>query len=182
MSAEFAVAEKCIPIPAMRDANARRAEIKALSESLEAIKVLDRVTHGLRGPDIPLERNYKPSHYLIRYDFSKRTVSVVPYDGVKIATDSYDKAEELLRSGSDKDVVVLVEVDKIKNLKDAYPNYFGDVSLFRSQLVEICSGRPAVEYSVAIKQPRYRLPKDPAIDPGWMRGSRFPKPSFRKRK
>jgi hypothetical protein len=35
---------------------------------------------------------------------------------------------------------VLVEVDEIDNLKAAYPNYFGDVDLFKQKLIELAGG------------------------------------------
>jgi hypothetical protein len=36
---------------------------------------------------------------------------------------------------------VFVEVDKIENLRDAFPNYFLDVSLFTENLERILQGR-----------------------------------------
>ena len=37
-------------------------------------------------------------------------------------------------SGSGETKIVLVEVDEIENLRAAYPNYFGDVQIFKSKL------------------------------------------------
>ena len=58
-------------------------------------------------------------------------------------------AERATDAGENRENVVLVEVDKIDKLVDMYPNYFGDVSLFVSNLRRACSGRPGVEYTVA---------------------------------
>jgi hypothetical protein len=41
-----------------------------------------------------------------------------------------------------------VEADKLENLKDAYPNYFGDVQLFKMQLSNIVKGKDITEYKV----------------------------------
>jgi hypothetical protein len=43
---------------------------------------------------------------------------------------------------------VLVEADKLENLKAAYPNYFGDVQLFKTQLNNLAKGRDVEEYTV----------------------------------
>ncbi len=182
MSAEFAEAERCAPVPGTPDPLQRRTEIKQLGDSLKALTVLESVSNGFRGPDLPLAPGYIPSHYLIRYDHDKKTVNVEPYNTSRSATASYDKAEEILRAGEEKDVVVLVEVDKINNLKAAYPNYFGDVELFKRQLRDITIGKSAVEYSIAPRQPAPKPRQENGIDPSWLRGHRFPKPSLRKGK
>ena len=44
--------------------------------------------------------------------------------------------------------IVLVEVDKVENLKAAYPNYFGDVQLFLRNLRLIARGKEAREYTL----------------------------------
>ena len=47
-----------------------------------------------------------------------------PFGGLRDGADRYDSEER--RSGS----VVFVEVDDVKDLRDAYPNYFLDVREF----------------------------------------------------
>jgi hypothetical protein len=37
--------------------------------------------------------------------------------------------------------VVLVEVDKLDNLERSYPNYFGDVQIFKEQLRLVTKGK-----------------------------------------
>lgn len=183
MSAEFAEAEKCPVVPGTPDdPSERKEEIRHLASSLKALTVLESVSHGFRGPDLPLALGYKPSHYLIRYDHDKKTVYVEPYQKTRYATDSYDKAEEVLRAGPERDVVVLVEVDKINNLRAAYPNYFGDVELFKKQLKDITLGRSAVEYSIPPRQPAPKRDREIGVDPSWLRGSRFPRPRLRKKR
>ena len=182
MSGEFAEVEGC-PVPASVPSEAqRRREICELAKSLDALQVLETVSHGFRGADIPLAADYRPTHYLIRFDHNTKTVRVEPYQMQDAAMRSYDIAEELdNRTGIDTQNVVLVEVDKIDNLKAAYPNYFGDVTLFKTQLRLLTQGRSAVEYAVAERAARIPDTRKP-IDYSWLRGSRFAKPNLSGRK
>ncbi|MGE0152224.1 MAG: hypothetical protein AB7R90_06360 [Reyranellaceae bacterium] len=178
MSAEFADAENCPTVPGTPEPKARKEEIKRLAASLDAVGILDSISNGFQGPDLSLTPDYKPSHYLIRYDRVKRTATVDPYQKARQATASYDQAEAGLRADQDKGVVVLIEVDKIENLKTAYPNYFGDVELFKKQLREIALGGSAVEYTRPPKQSGRKLEPEEWASPSWLlRGSRFPRPS-----
>ncbi len=182
MSAEIAEAENCCTVPGTPLAKERRTEIKQLAKSLDALAVLEAVTKGFQGTDIPLAADYKPSHYLIRYDHSTKTVHVETHRQADKATLSYDEAEEDQRAGDQNDVVVLVEVDKIINLKAAYPNYFGDVSLFQQQLRQIVLGGNAVEYKRPPKQQVPARPRAPIEGLSWLRGTRFPGPSDKQMK
>jgi len=177
MSAEFADAEQCSKVPGTPEPQARKQEIKKLALSLDAVGVLDSISNGFQGPDLSLAPDFKPSHYLIRYDQTRKTVTVEPYSEARLATASYDKAEAGLRADQGNGVVVLIEVDKIENLKDAYPNYFGDVELFKKQLRDIALGGSAVEYTRPPKQSIQELQPEEWVDPSWLRGSRLPRPS-----
>ncbi len=179
MSAEFAEAEDCAEVPGTPDSRGRKREIRDLEKALGALMVLESVTNGFRGADAILAPGYKPSHYLIRYDHSTKRVHVDPYNQVGKATVSYDKAEATLRAGDQNDGVALVEVDKINDLKAAYPNYFGDVDIFQRQLRQIVLGGSAVEYTRLPKQVQKPLPREQG-GVSWLRGTRFPKPSPKK--
>lgn len=182
MSAEFAEVEKCVPVPGTPNAQDRRREIRKLAGSLDALKILEAVTNGFRGTDNPLAPNYKPSHYLIRFDHATKTVHVEPYQQVGKATVAYDKAEELQRAGDQNDAVVLVEVDKINDLKKAYPNYFGDVGLFHRQLRQVVHGGAATEYTRPPRKRARKSAEEPRGDLSWLRGARPPGPSEKKMK
>lgn len=176
MSADFAEAENCAKPDKTPDAGARRKEIRDLAKALDAVSVLETVSRGFAGPDIPLMQGYRPSHFLIRYDRTTRAVTVVPYNKTLNATRSYDLAEAPSnQTESDNETIVLVEVGKIDSLREAYPNYFGDVERFKTHLKEVVHGSSAFEFIGATRQkPR---PPDKAIgDPSWLRGARFPKP------
>jgi hypothetical protein len=176
ISSEFAAIENCaLPENAMPKTD-RSREIRRLESELDAISVLDRVSQGVLGPDFPLAPGFEPSHYLISYDQATKTVSVIPYSKPKVATQSYDQAEARdNQTGLNTQNVVLVEVDKIENLRAAYPNYFGDVELFRHHLRAIITGKDVAEFSRVPRQ--IRKPKvNEAIDVSWLRKNRFKNP------
>jgi hypothetical protein len=81
------------------------------------------------------------------------------------------------RTGQDTENIVLVEADKLENLKAAYPNYFGDVDVFKRNLLDIVRGKGAKEYTMP---PRGTAPWPQQLrekpDPGWFRRPRFRKP------
>jgi hypothetical protein len=182
MSAEFAEAEQCALPPETPERPERQAEIRRLAKSLGAMAVLDSVSVGFRGTDLPLVYGFAPSHYLIKYDHATRTVSVKPYRAVAAATQSYDSAESSNnKTDLNTENVVLVEVDKITNLKAAYPNYFGDVELFKHQLKDITMGKSAVEYAKVPRQPPPRR-ETGGGDISWVRRNPFPRPDAIERK
>jgi hypothetical protein len=61
----------------------------------------------------------------------------------------------------------LVEGVKLANLKRAYPNYFGDVQLFKMQLGELVGGGEVREFEVALQKRSIPTPRERA-DPSWM--------------
>lgn len=183
MAGEFAETEACALPPGCPQKSIRRQEIKELEKALGAVNVLESVSHGVRGTDLPLISGYRPKYYLIRYDHATRTVHVEPQDRPLNAAASYDQAEDAdNKSGVPTQNVVLVEVDKIENLKAAYPNYFGDVEMFKSTLRNITLGLDARQYSVTPRQPAPRRQPPNAISPSWLTSPRFPKPSLKKKR
>lgn len=176
MSAEFAEAEGCPVRPDMRSHSARVPEIKKLDKALEASATLDNLSHAVRWTEKSVLPREKPTHFLIRYDNIARTVDVQPYFAPISAVTSYDMAEDIYnKSGEYAENIVLVEVDKLENLKDAYPNYFGDVQLFKSQLKRITQGRGVEEYT-ALSQQFAPVPPRQLPDGRWLMRSPFPKP------
>lgn len=152
MSAEFAHTEKCAPVPGMPDRSKRIAELRDLNAKLGAASFLDdlkNATRFVRG--YVYERGAR--YYLLRYDHAKRSVEVEPHFSAVEGTKALSLAEQVIElEPSDNAKVVLVEVDKIDSLVEAYPNYFGDVSLFIENLKYICGGKQAIEYSMAPQQ------------------------------
>jgi hypothetical protein len=76
-------------------------------------------------------------YYLIQFDNRTKFVTATPYDSIIMGSTAYDTEE----SKSDPQNAVLVEVDKIEDLKDAYPNYFLDVGLFTKGLKNVLAGQ-----------------------------------------
>jgi RelA/SpoT family protein len=155
MSAEFALAENC-PEPSDAPSHPNRVkEIRELDDLLRASDVLDTMTHVVRWVDssVPPDPRQRAQHYLLKYNLKTREVEIHTEFNVNKAVQSYD-AIEFVDNMADKETynVVLVEVDKAESLQDAYPNYFGDVQLFRDQLKKITKRGAAVEYTVKPQQ------------------------------
>ena len=116
MSAEFAEAEGCPVPPDMRSHSVRVPEIKKLDKALEASATLDNLSHAVRWTEVSVLPREKPTHFLIRYNNTARTVDVQPYFAPISAVNSYDMAEDIYnKSGEYAENIVLVEVDKIEN-------------------------------------------------------------------
>jgi ppGpp synthetase/RelA/SpoT-type nucleotidyltranferase len=169
MASEFAEAEACPLIPGAPPSRERVEEIRDLDQKLNATETLDRLSRAFRiTEDYVLDREYR--YLLIEYDHAAERVVVrgfaLPPEGAR----SYDQAETVQNIDA-----VLVSLDKLRNLKAAFPNYFGDVQLFREQLHNITKGRGVMEYDL----PKQALaPPRPYVEPdlSWMKRGRFPRP------
>ena len=133
VSAEFGAMEGggCVPgVP--EDRKERFRELRALVSDLDALRTLDGVreaisfTEGVRAPEAKF--------FLIEYDYEERVVRILPQYSLPKGIDLYENAED-----SDAMNAVLVEVDRLSDLKHAYPNYFLDVGMFTEKLREIVS-------------------------------------------
>ena len=149
MSAEFALFEGCPEPPDVPPHDRRIDEIIALENVLEATKNLDKLSHAVRFTDISIPPRERPTYYLIKYDHATNEISVESFFVPTSAMASYDSAEFFEnKNGRDTKNIVLVEADKVEALKEAYPNYFGDVQLFRAQLRNIIKGSGLREYTM----------------------------------
>jgi hypothetical protein len=104
------------------------------------------------------------------------TVEVEHYFAPISAVSSYDSAEEIYnKTGDYAENIVLVEVDKLETLIEAYPNYFGDVQLFKDQLKRIIQGKRVEDYAIV---PQQLVPQPPRLMPDgrWIGRNPFPKP------
>ena len=101
----------------------------------------------------------RASYYLVTYDKVNRRVKVEPYFKPLEAVTAYDKAEQPGNiDGSETEDIVLVEAGKLENVKYGFPNYFGDVQLFKGNLQKIVKGAQAVEYTLI---PQAAVPSRP---------------------
>jgi hypothetical protein len=173
MSGEVALAERCPEGSLLPSYSERVKEILNLSEKLSIDETFENLGNAVRGIGQVIRTNDRMPYYLISYDYKTREVEISPYSKPIDAVNSYDQAE-FHDSAADerKKNIVLVEADKIDGLRAAYPNYFGDVHLFRTQLNRIVSGKGVREYNI---KPLTVRPSDEVQVPdlSWFRRSRF---------
>jgi ppGpp synthetase/RelA/SpoT-type nucleotidyltranferase len=163
MSAEFARFEGCLEPPNVPPHRECVGEIRALEKALEAAKNLDKLSHAVAFTDVSVSPKEKPTYYLIIYDNATNEIIVRSSSYPKSAMASYGSAEFFdNKTGRDTKNVVLVEADKVEQLKEAYPNYFGDVQLFRAQLRNITKGSGLREYTI---RPQERIAPRPGENP-----------------
>ena len=161
MSIEFAATEGCEF--ALDGSNSRKEEIAELNGSLDAIQTLDTLSLAVESLDhIEHDRRSRPKYCHIKYDHQRRQVRVEYLYAPSEIEKAFSNTDRSAHSS------VVVELDKIENLKSAYPNYFGDVQLFKSSLSEVIHGRPVKEYSLP---PVERVPPPPKEipDDSWLR-------------
>lgn len=111
----------------------RRREIIEIERSLDALASLSNYRNAVK-----ITENVRTSspYYLIQFD---RDTGRLRVRGITTAasTTSIDDAE-----GFDGLNSVLVAVDKVGDLRAAYPNYFLDVALFEDRLRRVARPRP----------------------------------------
>lgn len=150
------------------DFASRRFEIVELAKSLEAEQVLDTISHAVSGLErLDRERNHTPRFCQILYDHQRKKVRVRYLDDPSKISDALTQSDRKEIAGK-KYSSVVVELDRVENLRDAYPNYFGDVQLFKNNLGRIVGGEPAVEYHLP---PIVHVPPKPKEipDDSWLR-------------
>ena len=147
MSAEFAYSENCdVPIGLVNRSN-RVEEIRHLDNSLRATSVLQDIHSATKYvQDFSYEQ---APYFLITYDPSNHEVKVTPYSEVSDSARRFGEAERRIAESNSDKKVVMVEKQKVAKLIDAFPNYFGDVSLFIRNLSAVCLGEDAIEYTMA---------------------------------
>jgi predicted oxidoreductase (fatty acid repression mutant protein) len=171
MSAEFAMAENCQEPPGTPERNARVREIIHLDNELSAGDTLENIAHAVKYTE-NIDPSAEPEYYQIVYDKKNRVVNVYPYFSAAAGARAYDEEEIKAEKSQSGVTSVLVEADNIENLKAAYPNYFGDVQMFRSQLRAITQGEHAVEYEMPKRIAPPRTPPRERPDDSWLRGSK----------
>lgn len=126
MAGEIASYEGCaLPRDVPADQDVRRAEIREIDTVINAVYELDGLNEGIAAAE---HVRTSSDYFLLRFDRATRTVSVVPYVSSSVGAQAYNAVDGFGASGTD----VLIEVDKVSDLKAAYPNYFLDVRQFLS--------------------------------------------------
>ncbi len=129
MSGEIAERESC-PMPdGVPPRNIRHERIKALNFQTNALNTLENLSVAFREIN---STSLRTSQYiLMEYNRENSTVRIRSYPGALEIASKYSSSSE---------TSVLIQVDKVVNLQDAYPNYFGDVGAFRKILFQIIKG------------------------------------------
>jgi ppGpp synthetase/RelA/SpoT-type nucleotidyltranferase len=139
MSEEFAVMEGSEGSPS----RSRVDEIRALNIDLNAASVLEDMKQATKFMEDYVHED--SPYFLITYNMTDHTVKVHPESNAFISSSKLDAEERRIESGESRSKVVLVDVDKMENLREAYPNYFGDVTLFVQHLRSVCRGETVEE-------------------------------------
>jgi hypothetical protein len=169
MSAEFASTEKCPEPPNLPERVTRVREIIELDKQLSAADTLENIAHAVKYTE-NMDPKSEPEYYQIIYDKKNRVVNVYPYYSAVAGAQAYDEEEIRAEKTQSGITSVLVEADNIENLKAAYPNYFGDVQMFRTQLRAITQGEQVVEYEMPRRIAPPRTPPREKPDDSWLRG------------
>ena len=127
MAGEIAETET-MPAPACvpADAAERRREIADLAGRLEAPKILAGLRRALQHTEGLLHSDSR--YFLVQIDTRARKTKVRPLNATIQSLSAYRDDE---RDGIN---TVLVEIDRVQDLRAAYPNYFLDIRAFENEL------------------------------------------------
>jgi ppGpp synthetase/RelA/SpoT-type nucleotidyltranferase len=126
MASEIAAEEGGVVVPGTPASDSdRRKEIVALSRGLDALKSLEGYRNAVK---VSESTSTASPYYLIQFDRRTNQVAVKGVSAKASAT-TMDEAE-----GNNSINSVLVAVDKVGDLRAAYPNYFMDVGIFTDKL------------------------------------------------
>ncbi|RVA15325.1 hypothetical protein EN932_01630 [Mesorhizobium sp. M7A.F.Ca.US.002.01.1.1] len=110
-----------------------RREIRDLSKQIKAVSTLETYNRAIN-----FTENYGQTYaryFLLQFDYDTREVYVQPFYNYEKGAARYVEEERT----SQKRNTVLVEVNKVNDLKKAFPNYFLDVSAFTDKLKSVLS-------------------------------------------
>lgn len=167
VSAEFACTENCPEPPDVPGRSERIKEIRRLNEKLGAFEVLNSLRYAARALDQITTRE-QASYYLVEYNHENKSVDVRSRFKPKEMLLAYGAKELDAISTINAPDTVLIEAEKVEDLKAAYPNYFGDVKIFTENLRVITRGEMAREYTMPPKYPTPRR-REPISDLSWLR-------------
>ena len=129
MSAEIAIDEECPIGPGVSESeNERRAEIRELSRELDAVNRLRGYVRSIEAVR-PVRSGPPARMFILQYDRRTNRVSSRPLYYVS----EYDLAERGLSGEVD---TVAIEIDRVDDMRAAFPNYFMDVGDFAARLVQ----------------------------------------------
>ena len=128
MASEFAEAEGTASVTDVTDNRIlRRKELRDLDKKIDAVATLESYNSAIK--DTENFANISSPFFLIQYDTQTKRVAVRPFTFPAQGSSEYIVAEVDTSINS-----VLVEVEKVADLRAAYPNYFLDVAAFAQNL------------------------------------------------
>ncbi|AZO43532.1 hypothetical protein EJ076_21770 [Mesorhizobium sp. M7D.F.Ca.US.005.01.1.1] len=167
MSAEFAHVEECPAHAGVPDHDDRVRELRDINKRVGATSILEDIKNLTHYSENFVQPTEKSRYYLLRYG-KDHNVTIEPFWTLMLGARSLEDVEQQIELGDNDAKAVLVEVDKVDKLVEMYPNYFGDVSLFVRNLKSICTGKAAIEYSLAPQQVVAPKPYEKP-DYGWLK-------------
>lgn len=136
VSSEYAEYERCPIVPGTPESRAERTgEIIHLAERLHVVNVLKAYSATLNAfTELP-----RMKYYLIELDPVRLKVDIIPFPAARTeeANRRYTELERDAASAGGQRQVVLVSVESIQALRQAYPNYFLDTTRFVQSVREI---------------------------------------------
>lgn len=134
MSTELAYIEGCELVPtANMSRDDVQKEIRDLSKRIKAVSTLETYNRAINYA--VGYGNTNARYFLLQFNYETQQVSVEPFFSFDIGSQRY--IEEEKKQGRMNSV--LVEVNKVSDLKKAFPNYFLDVRTFTDRLKAVLS-------------------------------------------
>lgn len=148
----------------------RLAEIQHLENTLGAVQTLEsiRFAHNFT---LNFQSNVENTRYfIVTFDHEMQQVNVKAHSTLSRALDenSSDEFSRLTIEDGDKLSRVVLEASKAEYLKQAFPNYFGDVQLFSMYLRQFSLGTDGLTYTMD-PQERVPMPRPEIGDLSWLR-------------
>lgn len=170
VSEEFAYSEGFAIDAHAGERNARLRELRDLDAMLQATAAVDNVRQSIRYLSEYLQPIERPSFYRIVFNRIEGTVAVSSYSDAFLGLRDFHSEEAIAEDDPNAlERVVFIEAARIAEIKEAFPNYFGDVRLFAYNLARLCHGEDAIEYSMAPQEVVAQGPIERG-DPSWLRG------------
>ncbi|SLN21544.1 RelA/SpoT domain-containing protein [Pseudooctadecabacter jejudonensis] len=140
------------------DQSQRWEELKSLNSKLNAVDILKKYNQTFKMSEEFIPKTSRP-FYLLQYDATQNSVSIKTFGSLSSGTKFEHESGKI-----DGEITsVLVAVDKVDNLRAAYPNYFMDVNEFAEILQSCVQGEG---YEVGVKK------SSSADDFSWLRDYR----------
>lgn len=128
VSGEFAHEEQRPMVPGVPEGlEERRRELVEIAHRIDAIATLESYNETFRQTEGYL--GLKGHSYVLQFDPETKTATVRSYSSFSRLSDQ-SLADDL----NDRRNTIIIEIDKVGDLREAYPNYFMDVRMFTERL------------------------------------------------